>query len=258
MTGLLPEHAPLSTMRVITGSSWDIMGSASAGKSCAGEEEKCPSNASTSSTSSVSNNNEFEVVHTPEGEELINADSVAENTENNENNENNETVDGDNTANTSSIRALSCVLRLGRKDALTDHQAVLFDVNIDQGVIGRGTVNHNWYQIGVFHHNIIIHGLCYLYWNILRNWIPGGIWSFLDGLSFRGWSFHSFVMEQASRLSKISLNDLNYTHHPDVDASAAPIMGQSIPELKAALDIVTKYVYMMIVLCCFLICVGTD
>lgn len=46
------------------------------------------------------------------------------------------------------IRALSCVWRAGRKDALTDHSAVLFNVDPITGIIKKGTSNVHWYQRG--------------------------------------------------------------------------------------------------------------
>ena len=46
------------------------------------------------------------------------------------------------------VKALSCVFRAGRKNAQTDHDSILFDVDVKTGVIGRGTVNANWYKLG--------------------------------------------------------------------------------------------------------------
>ena len=48
----------------------------------------------------------------------------------------------------SSVKALSCVFRAGRKGALTDHDSILFDVDVQSGLIRRGTTNANWYQLG--------------------------------------------------------------------------------------------------------------
>jgi len=47
------------------------------------------------------------------------------------------------------IRALSCVFRAGRKDALTDHDSILFDVDMKTGKILKGSTNSNWYKIGL-------------------------------------------------------------------------------------------------------------
>ena len=47
------------------------------------------------------------------------------------------------------IQALSCVFRAGRKGAATDHVSVLYDVDMSTGVIGEGTTNMHWYQIGI-------------------------------------------------------------------------------------------------------------
>ena len=47
------------------------------------------------------------------------------------------------------IRAMSAVLRLGRANALTDHSSVLFNVELSSGVIGTGSTNAHWYQLGL-------------------------------------------------------------------------------------------------------------
>ncbi|KAL7573771.1 hypothetical protein ACA910_007800 [Epithemia clementina (nom. ined.)] len=47
------------------------------------------------------------------------------------------------------IKALSCVFRAGRKGAATDHSSILFDVDVQSGLIRRGTTNSNWYQLGL-------------------------------------------------------------------------------------------------------------
>ena len=51
----------------------------------------------------------------------------------------------------SGIKALSCVFRAGRENAPTDHDSVLFDVDIDTGLVGKGSTNSNWYKIGLHH-----------------------------------------------------------------------------------------------------------
>lgn len=43
---------------------------------------------------------------------------------------------------------LSCVFRAGRAGAKTDHSSIIFDVNMHTGIIGRGTTNSHWYQLG--------------------------------------------------------------------------------------------------------------
>jgi Sugar-transfer associated ATP-grasp len=45
--------------------------------------------------------------------------------------------------------AVSCVFRAGRSGARTDHQSILFDVDIGTGDIGLGTTNEHWYRLGV-------------------------------------------------------------------------------------------------------------
>ena len=64
------------------------------------------------------------------------------------------------------VTALSCVFRAGRAGAATDHDSILFDVNIETGMIGKGTTNAHWYRLGLLpalqcpwrsHHNYTHH-----------------------------------------------------------------------------------------------------
>jgi len=47
------------------------------------------------------------------------------------------------------VTALSCVFRAGREGALTDHSSIIFDIDTRTGVIGKGTTNSHWYQLGL-------------------------------------------------------------------------------------------------------------
>lgn len=47
------------------------------------------------------------------------------------------------------VKALSCVFRAGRKNAATDHDSILFDVDVRTGIIQRGTTNAHWYRLGL-------------------------------------------------------------------------------------------------------------
>ena len=51
------------------------------------------------------------------------------------------------------ITALSCVFRAGRKNAATDHDSILFNVDVATGTIKGGTTNAHWYMLGL--HNIL-------------------------------------------------------------------------------------------------------
>jgi hypothetical protein len=54
---------------------------------------------------------------------------------------------------TKPIKALSCVFRAGRAGAATDHDAILFDVDLKSGLIKQGSINKEWYKLGVEHLN---------------------------------------------------------------------------------------------------------
>jgi len=43
------------------------------------------------------------------------------------------------------VTALSCTFRAGRMNAATDHNSILFDVNMKTGDILKGSSNQNWY-----------------------------------------------------------------------------------------------------------------
>ena len=49
------------------------------------------------------------------------------------------------------ITALSCVFRAGRQNAQTDHDSILFDVDVNTGLIRGGTTNAHWYKLGLHH-----------------------------------------------------------------------------------------------------------
>ncbi|KAL7474757.1 hypothetical protein ACHAW6_000712, partial [Cyclotella cf. meneghiniana] len=55
------------------------------------------------------------------------------------------------------IKALSCVFRAGRADAATDHDAVMFDVDVSTGKILGGTTNAHWYRLGLWN---VLPGKC--------------------------------------------------------------------------------------------------
>jgi len=48
------------------------------------------------------------------------------------------------------VTALSCVFRAGRKEAETDHSAIMFDVDVKTGKVLGGTSSAHWYRLGLF------------------------------------------------------------------------------------------------------------
>ena len=48
------------------------------------------------------------------------------------------------------VKALSCVFRAGRANAATDHDSVMFDVDVKTGKILGGTSNAHWYKLGLW------------------------------------------------------------------------------------------------------------
>jgi len=53
------------------------------------------------------------------------------------------------TAQAGDVTALSCVFRAGRAGAATDHDSILFDVDVGSGEIKGGTTNAHWYRLGL-------------------------------------------------------------------------------------------------------------
>ena len=64
---------------------------------------------------------------------------------------------GGNVVGVEGITALSCVFRAGRKNASTDHDSILFDVDVQTGKVLGGTTNAHWYRLGLFE---ILPGRC--------------------------------------------------------------------------------------------------
>lgn len=66
-------------------------------------------------------------------------------------------IDLDKEAKIEDITALSCVFRAGRKNAATDHDSILFDVDVKTGLIKGGTTNAHWYKLGLLN---VLPGRC--------------------------------------------------------------------------------------------------
>ena len=121
---MLPSSAPLSTMRVITSSTWTM--------------SKHGHKFSTSRYRVY--NRSGNVVEDPTGDAKFNHGSKGKITDKLLQKEADRY-----------INARSAVLRLGRAGASTDHSSVLFDVDINSGKILSGTSNAQWYQLGLHH-----------------------------------------------------------------------------------------------------------
>lgn len=117
---LLPEPAPLSTMRVITSSHWTL--------------------------AKHKHDEEFKTVEfgLPTDVYYPDADKSKKGAGNHTTYKEGHSIE---TAR-KYIKPLSAVLRLGRAKATTDHSSVLFDVDTATGKVKTGTSNSQWYELG--------------------------------------------------------------------------------------------------------------
>jgi len=122
----LPKDAPLSTFRIMTGSRLGM-------KPAAGGDSR---NNSSSASASINGG--------------------ATNGKSKKGAKKNSGKGGDTSSNSGGsgggddddIFAFSCVFRAGRSGGLTDHNSVLFDVDVPSKQLGVGTSNMHWYQLG--------------------------------------------------------------------------------------------------------------
>eukprot|EP00597_Dinobryon_sp_UTEXLB2267_P004753 CAMPEP_0170077304 /NCGR_PEP_ID=MMETSP0019_2-20121128/14146_1 /TAXON_ID=98059 /ORGANISM="Dinobryon sp., Strain UTEXLB2267" /LENGTH=351 /DNA_ID=CAMNT_0010289549 /DNA_START=318 /DNA_END=1373 /DNA_ORIENTATION=- len=116
LNALLPNNAPLSTMRVITTSTHSLLA-----LNCLNDDDD--ENDDSKNKDAEDSLNE---VYTPDY-------SFDESDESSK-----------------FIRAESAVLRLGRENASTDHSSIIFNVDMHSEVVTNGTTNAHWYQLGPF------------------------------------------------------------------------------------------------------------
>lgn len=149
---LLPTEAPLSTMRVITSSSFTLS-----------EEYPLKKVRSLLASSTILSDEEDEdggVFRTPRlGTESSSSPEDRERDSSSHPNNGNShrhlsaSTDTDHQSDQEAIakyiRAESAVLRLGRSKARTDHACILFPVDMDTGEILEGTTNSHWYELGL-------------------------------------------------------------------------------------------------------------
>ncbi len=138
LNDLLPHNAPLSTMRVITTSTYTIS-----------DEFPKKKEQQVKKVVSSSGINNLDILF-----EKVDGTTSSQNTNltteatDDATNENNTDMNGLTQAR-SFIHAESGVLRLGRMNANTDHSSILFDVDLKSGLVKPGTTNAHWYQLGM-------------------------------------------------------------------------------------------------------------
>lgn len=113
VSSLLPEDAPLSTLRIVTASK---LGLAPLREQAGAREEGAPLREQTGAREGV------------EGKAEGKGEGVSDNDK--------------------EVRALSCVFRAGREGAITDHESILFNTEIETGMVLKGTTNAHWYRLG--------------------------------------------------------------------------------------------------------------
>lgn len=131
-----------------------------------------------------------------------------------------------------SIYPMTCVLRLGRSGASTDHSSILYNVSMKDGLIESGSVNREWYQLGFQFESL-------QWWSQFFTWTGCELWN-----RWLGKQVHqkpSTMVEHSSSPN----NDSFFTSRDTRchwDAPNPVVEGKLVPDLAEALDIVCKYV----------------
>jgi len=160
---LLPSPAPLSTMRVITSSTWTmakhghVVAKKEFASAIAAGTVPTPEIASGDAKGVPSQSTDSETLRNRKGKGKGKGKHNAE-PHSNEMSSERLSTDGE-LSGVNKMRATlaeasryvtarSAVLRLGRAGAATDHSSVLFDVDIKSGTIKEGRSNAHWYKLG--------------------------------------------------------------------------------------------------------------
>lgn len=153
LNALLPNNAPLSTLRIITASTWSL---GSTWREILESQHFASNRATPAATargvSEIINSTDAAKTSTLCGENYPPSGNGTTGSK--------ATDDDDLAEARQYVHALSGVLRLGRKGASTDHSSVLFDVDLVNtapngsprmcsGRLGAGTTNRHWYALGV-------------------------------------------------------------------------------------------------------------
>lgn len=140
------------------------------------------------------------------------------------------------------IKIETCVLRLGMKNALTDHSAIFFDVCHDEypvendtsklgvGVILQGCTNKDWYELGI-QHNAVAKLLLKLAYASGMGWVCRLVCSFLGC---------SIPPEKDGMPNSSSFQKSGFTKHPDVSNGNSTVTGQRVPDMTEAMKIVKE------------------
>ena len=132
---LLPNNAPLSTMRVITSSSFTLP-----------EQQQQSMTLRTAQTSATNLTETFAAAIATAASASLSSSDASTTANTGDTGDMGEEVEAEAKQ---YIRAESAVLRLGRANAVTDHSSVLFDVDVSTGIIKQGVTNAHWYELGL-------------------------------------------------------------------------------------------------------------
>lgn len=139
LAAMLPRDAPLSTLRIITSSNWTVDSAAKAATAAttaaaAGTADSATAGAATGAATGAGAG-----AGSGTGAQQQQAQAQQQPSDGVESGAASDCMEA-----LGSIQALSCVFRAGRAGAATDHQSILFDVDLASGVIKCGTTNAHW------------------------------------------------------------------------------------------------------------------
>lgn len=155
LKALLPMQAPLSTMRIITSSTYPMTTNAAFMKSYHQLHRHHRSLSHDSHPSWKIFDQKSSDLMLPASDDEANSDGHRSSGSTHRSNtatthESESSTTGSQPMPENTIQALSAVLRLGRAGAATDHASIFYNVDHKTGMITHGTSNAHWYQLGLF------------------------------------------------------------------------------------------------------------